>query len=315
MKLTVLVPTYRRSKDLERCLEALKRQTHPPDELLVVVRDADEETYEFLRDFEVEDLPLRVVDVLVPGQVAALNAGLAAATGEIIAITDDDAAPHSDWLERIEAHFLSDVKLGGLGGRDWMYLNGILQNDLPSFNGHQIVGKLKWFGGSTGNHHLGIGQPRDVDILKGANMSYRSQAIANLRFNEKLRGTGAQVHNDLEFSLSVRKHGWKLIYDPEVAVDHFLGQRFGSDHRTFSFDYQAIVDSTYNETIILLSYLSNWQRIPFVLWSFLIGSRSNIGALQVIRFLSKEKTLILRKFSASVVGKCQGCLDWLISYE
>jgi cellulose synthase/poly-beta-1,6-N-acetylglucosamine synthase-like glycosyltransferase len=313
MQVSVLVPTYRRSKDLERCLEALKRQTHPADELLVVVRDTDEETHEFLRGFEVGDLPLKVVDVGMPGQVAALNAGLAVATGEVIAITDDDAAPHPDWLERIERHFLADDCLGGVGGRDWMYLNGVLQTELPSFNGHNVVGKLRWFGRAIGNHHLGMGDPREVDILKGVNMSYRRQAINNRYFNENLRGKGAQVHNDLDFSLAVKKLGWKIIYDPSVAVDHFLGERFDSDRRTFSFDRNAMVDAAHNETLIILNYLSNWQRLPFVMWSFFIGSRSSIGILQIVRLFPDERMLILHKFSASILGKYKGCLTWLLT--
>jgi glycosyltransferase involved in cell wall biosynthesis len=315
MSISVLVPTYCRPSDLRRCLDALKQQTNPADELLVVVRDTDEQTHEFLRGFEVGDLPLKVVDVVVPGQVAALNAGLAVAMGDIIAITDDDAAPHSDWLERIEGHFLADENAGGVGGRDWMYLNEILQTDLPAFNGHHVVGKLRWFGRTIGNHHLGVGRPRDVDILKGVNMSYRRQAIIDSCFNSNLQGQGAQVHNDLEFSLSVKKKGWRLIYDPLVAVDHFLGARFDNDLRTSSFDYNAMLNSTYNETFVLLNYLSSWKKLLFILWSVLVGSRSNLGVLQMFRLFPHEKALVFRKFSASTLGKYKGCLAWFLSSD
>jgi hypothetical protein len=43
-----------------------------------------------------------------------------------------------------------------------------------------------------GNHHLGVGEPREVDVLKGVNMSYRRTAIADIHFDERMRGTGAQ---------------------------------------------------------------------------------------------------------------------------
>jgi glycosyltransferase involved in cell wall biosynthesis len=313
MQVSVLVPTYRRPSDLLRCLEALKRQTNPADELLVVVRDTDEETHEFLSVFSVGNLPLKVVDVSVSGQVAALNAGLAAAVGEIIAITDDDAAPHPDWLERIEAHFLADDNIGGIGGKDWMYVDGVLQNELPTFSDHRIVGKLEWFGRAIGNHHLGLGEPRKVDILKGANMSYRRQAVIDLCFSERLRGSGAQVNNDMNFSLCVRKRGWHIIYDPSVAVDHFLGERFNQDQRTFSFDYGAMRDAAYNETLTILEYLNMWQRLFFILWTFLIGSQSNLGLLQVARLFPDEKFLVTQKFMASFSGKCNACLTWMLS--
>jgi cellulose synthase/poly-beta-1,6-N-acetylglucosamine synthase-like glycosyltransferase len=310
MKLTILVPTYRRCKDLERCLDALKRQVRPADEVLVVVRDVDEATHHFLTGFATEGLPMQIVDVTVPGQVAALNAGLSAATGEIIAITDDDAAPHPDWLERIEGHFLADERIGGVGGRDLMYVNAVLQDASIHPGASNIVGKLEWFGRTIGNHHIGIGETREVDILKGANMSYRRSAVANLRFNVNLKGAGAQAHNDMDFSLSVKRKGWKIVYDPTVAVDHFLAERLDSDQRTLGFNYEAMLNSTFNETWVILNYLPNWRRIVFILWSILIGSRSNQGLLQVVRFLAQERRLSLKQALAAISGKWQGCLAW-----
>jgi glycosyltransferase involved in cell wall biosynthesis len=104
MKVTVLIPTYRRPADLVRCLAALQRQSRAPDEVVVVARADDDATHTCLRDPAVPGrLPLVIAPVGVPGQVAALNRGLDAASGDVIAITDDDAAPHVDWVARIAA--------------------------------------------------------------------------------------------------------------------------------------------------------------------------------------------------------------------
>ncbi len=62
--------------------------------------------------------PPRVVLVREPGVVAAYNRGLDTATGDVVCFTDDDAAPHADWIERIERAFGEDAALGGMGGRD-----------------------------------------------------------------------------------------------------------------------------------------------------------------------------------------------------
>jgi glycosyltransferase involved in cell wall biosynthesis len=305
MKLTVLIPTYRRSKDLARCLEALKRQTNPADELLVVVRDTDEETHEFLRGFEVGDLRLKVVEVVPPGQVAALNAGLAVAIGEIIAITDDDAAPHPDWLERIESHFLADDRLGGMGGRDWVYHPGCQEPEKAPADRFVTVGKLQWFGRAIGNHHLGSGQPQEVDILKGANMSYRKTAIIDLWFNDKLKGTGAQVCNDMGFSLSVKSRGWKLLYDPTIAVDHFPAQRFDEDQR-LAFNPIAQQNMAYNETLVVLAHLPVFRKVVYLFWALLVGTRGIPGIVQILRFLPTQKQLSIQRGIASFRGRIVG---------
>jgi glycosyltransferase involved in cell wall biosynthesis len=304
MTITVLIPTYRRPRDLGRCLEALQKQTRLADEVLVVVRDTDTDTWIFLKEFYPDSLLLRTVTVKVPGQVAALNAGLAAAQGDIISITDDDAAPHADWLARIEAHFLSDDRVGGVGGRDWMYYGTQLVDGAC-----EVVGRVQWFGRTIGNHHLGVGEPREIDILKGANMSYRRSAIANLRFDERLQGTGAQVCNDMAFSLALRRAGWKLIYDPMIAVDHYLGERFDEDRRN-KFNEIALINQVRNETLVLLEYLPPIQRVVFLVWATLVGTRDAFGFIQWLRFLPKEGALAGQKWLASLRGRWQGWWIW-----
>lgn len=304
MEITVLIPTYRRVQDLCRCLEGLKQQTRSPDQVLVVVRNTDTETWDFLRTFDRGSLPLHSATVYVAGQVAALNAGLDWATGEIIAITDDDAVPHVDWLTRIESHFLSNPSLGGVGGRDWVHCQGQRVNDV-----RQMVGKVQWMGRLVGNHHLGAGQARLVEFLKGANMSYRREAIANLRFDDRLRGTGAQVHNDLAFSLAVTRSGWRLIYDPLVAVDHYPAQRFDEDQRG-AFDRLALINKVHNETLILLNYLPPLRRVAFLMWGIIVGTGSYRGAIQCLRFLSQERTLSVKKTLTTLQGRWYGWRTW-----
>ena len=93
LNITVVVPTYRRPIDLARCLDALQQQSRPANQVIVVVRDTDTATWDFLRDCQ-PAVPLQTATIKVPGAIAAMNLGLEQAHGEIIAFTDDDAAPH-----------------------------------------------------------------------------------------------------------------------------------------------------------------------------------------------------------------------------
>jgi cellulose synthase/poly-beta-1,6-N-acetylglucosamine synthase-like glycosyltransferase len=303
--ITVIIPTYRRPKDLVRCLEALGQQTRPPNEVLVIVRDNDAETLTLLNKSCLESLlSLRLVEVKVPGQIAALNAGLNEAKCEIVSITDDDAVPSSKWLARIEEHFLSDKNIGGVGGRDWMYIdNQLIDGE------REIVGKVQWFGRTIGEHHRGIGESREVEILKGANMSYRKTAIGNLRFDERLLGSGAEVHNDLAFSLSIKKAGWKLIYDPLVEIDHYHGKRFGEDQRG-QFNEIAWFNEVHNGTLALMEYLPFVRRIVFTIWSVFVGTRKSFGLLQWLRFFPKEGELASKKWIVSMQGFWKGWQTW-----
>ncbi len=304
MKITVIVPTYLRPQDLERCLTALKQQTRPVDELWIIVRDRDRETWQFLENFDRGALPLQPVTVTAAGVIAAMNMGLDAATGDIVAFTDDDAAPHVDWLKKIEAYYLADEQIGGVGGRDWIYQGAQLED-----GARPVVGKLQWFGRLIGNHHMGIGAGREVDVLKGVNMSFRRKAIADLRFDQRMRGSGAQVHFEVIFSLTLRQKGWKLIYDPQIAVDHFPAQRFDEDQRN-AFNAQASVNAIHNETVALLEYLPPLQKIIFLIWAIAIGTRVSFGLLQWLRFVSRDGDVARQKLWASWRGRWQGFQTW-----
>jgi cellulose synthase/poly-beta-1,6-N-acetylglucosamine synthase-like glycosyltransferase len=304
MKITVLVPTYHRPQDLERCLTALQQQVRCADEVLLVVRDTDDVTHTFLKAFESGTLSLRTVAVTAPGVIAAMNVGFEAATGEIISVTDDDAAPHPDWLKRIETAFQGDRDLGGVGGRDRVYLGTqLLEGAEP------LVGRLQWFGRMVGNHHLGVGLAREVDLLKGVNMSFRKSAIAGLRCDERLKGTGAQVHFEVALCLSVKQRGWKLIYDPAIAVDHYPAQRFDEDERKH-FSAVATANAIHNETFILLNHSSLLRRFVYVCWAAIVGTRSAFGLVQLLRFLPQEGDLALQKWQAAMQGRWQGWQTW-----
>lgn len=295
MTLSVLIPTYRRPGDLLRCLTALKAQTRQAEEVLVVVRDTDAETRKFLVGFAPEMPGLRVVTVEQPGVLAAMSAGLAEATGDIIALTDDDTAPYPDWMERIEAHFAADPHVGGVGGRDWQ------ANDMRS---RRVVGIIQWHGRVIGNHHLGVGEVREVDVLKGANCAYRAEPLKVLGFETRLRGGGAQVHWELALGLGLRQAGWKLIYDPAVAMDHFTGVRFDADvnHRGV-FNASGVAESAYNETLILLAYLPPLRRAAFLTWALLVGTHGQPGLLQVPRLLARGDKDVCARLTATYAGR------------
>lgn len=304
MLITVIIPTYRRPKDLLRCLNGLTRQTRTADEVIVIVRDSDVETWASLEAFEPKLLPLKTLKVKVPGVVAAMNLGLIEARGDILAFTDDDSVPHVDWLERIERYYLSDPSIGGVGGRDYVYRNNVLEEGYT-----YTVGRLSWFGRMTGNHHIGVGKEREVDFLKGVNMSFRKTAIGDLVFDERMRGTGAQVHLELAFCLEIKKKNWKLIYDPQVAVDHYPAKRFDEDQRN-SFNESAVRNAVHNETLALLNYLPHLNRRIFLVWSLVIGTKQSFGLAQYIRFLLKGEDKSSQKLLSSLRGRIEGWKTW-----
>lgn len=311
MRISVIIPTYRRPKELERCLKALKEQTRQADEILVVVRDSDEETKIFLENIKSNYHGLRSIIVNVPGQVAALNAGLESAKGDIIAFTDDDAVPYLNWLELIKRHFQADPKVGGVGGRDNVFIKGKeISSHKSQVTSHKpSVGIITWYGRIVGNHHLGVGSPRSVDHLKGCNMSFYREAIRSFRFDKRLRGTGAQYRNELALCLEVKQRGWKLIYDPKAMMDHHYATRYDDDVRE-KFNATAVENSAHNEMFIILNYMQGGKRFVCLMYSLMISSTAMPGILQFIRIALMGRNNALSRFMAGMKGRVKGWRTW-----
>jgi cellulose synthase/poly-beta-1,6-N-acetylglucosamine synthase-like glycosyltransferase len=266
-RISVVVPSYRRPVDLAACLEALAQQSMPPYEVLVVLRPDDAEGQACAARARVR---LEVVTVNRPGQVAALNQGCLASRGDIIAITDDDARPRPDWVAAIAARFATDSRIGAVGGRDVVHARGRIHGCDAD-----VVGRVYWWGRRVGNHHC-QSVLQDVDFVKGVNMALR--ASARRPFDERLWGAGSQICNDMEATWSIRRRGWRVVYDPAVMVDHHVAERLDEDKRGAP-SIAAEQNEQHNEVCALVGHAPVWQKPVLFAYSLLIGSRQSPGIL------------------------------------
>jgi GT2 family glycosyltransferase len=302
--ISVIVPSWRRPTDLARCLRALAAQRLAPFEVIVGARLGDAETESVAETAaERSPFPIRVERTSEPGVIAAMNAALAHARGDVTALTDDDAEPRADWLERLHACFAVPF-VGAAGGRDWQ----------PSERGDRHeVGRVQWFGRVIGNHHLGAGPARPVDVLKGVNFAMRTNLLKSLGFDTRLKGGGAQMFWEMAICLPLRRAGWTLIYDPAIAVEHHVAVRHDDDQRHRAggaFSPGAQADAVHNETLVMLEHLSGARRYAYLAWATLVGTRIEPGLIQVPRLLLTGVPSAFAKFRATMAGRRDGWNAW-----
>lgn len=121
-RLSVVVPTCGRHELLLRCLMALLAQTLERAAFeIVVVDDAHDDLTRTLVTAVATEPAAPAVRYVCPrsgrGPAVARNAGWHVARGEIVAFTDDDTIPATDWLEQGEAAMRSQPQCSALGGR------------------------------------------------------------------------------------------------------------------------------------------------------------------------------------------------------
>ncbi len=218
-KVTVVVCTRDRAAQLAACLTALCQLRYSNLELLVIDNAPSDQTTQTL----VQQYPqVRYVQEPRPGLDWARNRAILAATGEILAYTDDDALVDPDWVNAIvqilnenpavmavtglvmpleletQAQVLFEQN-GGFGKgfqRQWWYF--------PAGQG------MRWFDLGTGN--LGT----------GANMAFRKSVFDEIGGFDPALDVGTATHGagDLEMFLRVLKAGHAFVYEPQALVRH-----------------------------------------------------------------------------------------------
>lgn len=113
--ISLIATVLNEGESIHRLMESIQEQTLPPDEIVIVDGGSRDETVAILRGYR-RQLPLRVLVEPGCGISAGRNRAIAAAQGEIIAVTDAGVRLNADWLERITAPLLADRGLDVVGG-------------------------------------------------------------------------------------------------------------------------------------------------------------------------------------------------------
>ncbi len=110
MKISVVIPTWNGLKHLAVCFAALRRQTLPPHEVLLVDNASKDETVAFTQ----REFPEVQIIALPENRrfAGACNAGIRAATGEAIALLNNDTEADEHWLENVAKTFATHPEAG-----------------------------------------------------------------------------------------------------------------------------------------------------------------------------------------------------------
>ncbi len=254
---SVVVCTIGTEKRLPDSLRALLAQDYEPYEVVVVDNAPDNPTTRTLVE-QLADPRLRYVPETRRGLSVARNTGLAAARGELVAYTDDDAIADRGWVRTVAAVFAEDPRVA--------CVTGLV---LPAEAATQAQAWFEEFGGfDRGYQRLVWRLPRltgPTDALgpagdggpvfpysagyygSGNNMAFRRDVLVAMGGFDVALGAGslAKGGEDLDAYLTVLLGGGVLVYEPRAMVRHY--------HRS---DYDALRTQMKNYGIGLTAMLA-----------------------------------------------------------
>ena len=117
MKISVIIPTYRRPLTLLQALRSLQRQTLTEFEILAVDNAADPEIKRLVSEFnETARIPARYIAEGRTGVHYARNTAAETAKGDLLLYTDDDVSFDPGWVGAYAKAFVDHSKMAAAGG-------------------------------------------------------------------------------------------------------------------------------------------------------------------------------------------------------
>jgi GT2 family glycosyltransferase len=225
---SVVVPTnFARPAQLRRCLECLAALDYPDYEVIVVDnRPPGSPPVELAR--------ARVVREPRPGISAARNRGLAVATGEIVAFTDDDVEVDAAWLRALGERFVRQPDVTAVTGlvvpreletpaQIWFEQSGSGLNRSFVPLTFERAGRFRVLrraieDGSERIHSLYV----TGEWGGGWNMAFRAAVLRAAGGFDQALGIGTPTcgGEDLAMLMELLTSGHRLAYEPSAIVHH-----------------------------------------------------------------------------------------------
>ena len=225
---TILICTYNRAPLLRETLTAMQEMTRPAAcsvDILVVDNNSTDNTAEVVANAaKSARFPVTLLSERHQGKSFALNTGLAVATGDVLALTDDDVLPATDWLARmVDAFRTQDVTF--VFGKVLPRWSCTPPPELLTIPAQDIWGPLAIVDyGDEGTRYEASNTGQRLPI--GANLAFLRSALVSIG---GWRTDLGKVNNTLisgedhEIFMRLRRHGlYSGFYDPALAVRHYV---------------------------------------------------------------------------------------------
>jgi GT2 family glycosyltransferase len=196
--ISVIVCTRNGSSRIGACLDALQKQSLAAHEIVVV----DDGSTDGTADLVEKEFPGVMLLRLEPsGLSAARNAGAEAASGSILAFTDDDCEPDEAWLEGLAYAF----------AKGWQAAGGPNLPPPPRNEAEAVVAAAP---GAPSHVML---DDEEAEHLPGCNIAVRRAAYFEIGgFDPRFMTAG----DDVDFCWRLRDNGYRLGFAPTTFVWH-----------------------------------------------------------------------------------------------
>lgn len=281
MRVSVVVPALNEETYIGKCLEALNSQTIKPYEIIVVDNNSSDSTALVAAGYP----NVSVIHEPVRAIYAARNRGFNAAGGDIIARTDADSRPDSNWIETIIEQ-LQDQNLGAVHGALYYF-------DLP------LQKPVRYLEANLRN--LVDKRSANIRFLTGANMAIRSSVWRKVRTHTCKNN---KHHEDLCLAIHASRMGVKIVFCRDMSVStsaRRMSTRFGDFYKYIKRFENTYKDHGYSGFLLKIPVIAYSSLQPIGHFAYLVSNPTQTPSYNKAYDMSKSLRWAGR-LSALLVG-------------
>lgn len=225
-RVSLVIAGHSEGPVIETCVRALREQSRPPDEIIVVSDGSQDGMPARIRDLAQRGLIDRALwTELRCGKSAAVNLASRYVTGDILVNVDVDCTFDRDALKEVVAPF-ADPAVGAVSGN--LMVRNPTQTLVTAFQAIEYLIAISL--GKTAN--LITGQ---VVCVSGGFGAFRCTALA------AVGGMDVGGGEDLDCTLRLRKVGWRISFAPNaIAYTHVPHTLTGFTRQRFRWERDAV---------------------------------------------------------------------------
>jgi glycosyltransferase involved in cell wall biosynthesis len=224
--ITVVIPTYRREKELVDTVRAMLSQSHKNFELVVVDQSDDHlaETKTALQN--ISDERFRYFRTTPPSLPAARNFALQVARAPIVLYLDDDIVPIKDLVKYHLQVFAEHPEISAVGGR-------VMQKGFP------VKREVLQFDRYAISHGVfTASEPGFTNAFPGGNCALKvADALKVGGFETRYYQNAFREESDM--ALKMVRAGMRIYYEPRAEILHLAAHYGGTRSKTYGHLYDT----------------------------------------------------------------------------
>jgi GT2 family glycosyltransferase len=224
-RVSVIVLNWNGAEDTSECLESLRKTAYPDCEVVVVDNASDGDDVRALKQ-RFGDFIQTIENERNLGVGEGFNAGirhvLKTSSPEYVVIMNNDLVLDPDCLSELVRAAETDERIGIVGPKIYFSDRHGRKDVIWSAGG-----RVRWWGIKV-HSQIGEGEDdspkyqneRDVDWISGCVLMFRSSLAERIGLLNPWYFIG---HEDVEYCLKARRHGFRVVYVPSAVAWHEVG--------------------------------------------------------------------------------------------